>query len=389
MLHVRRIKIADECQCTGVDWILKYNYSARMFTERTFVHSINSKHKEERNMSSTMQYQPEWVREDFVDFIAEKISPVWAWKKVKAAVIKIRALSADFYQIQLRPNRNFKHQQFKAGQSILVTVEIAGVRHQRHYSIVKFLANGDIILAVKQQGKVSNALTQLAYGGVVELSQSQGDFVLDTSTSPLLLIASGSGITAIYSLLLDALEHSNRSVDVIYFNRDDAFHADLEQLHQQYAQFNYHHINTTTQKQHLTKALLDSLVPDFAQRQTYVCGANTMMQTAQQIFQDLNITDRLKQEYFQITADESLDAQPVVFLRSQQEFEAKSNLLESAEQAGLRPTHGCRMGMCNTCTCTKVSGSTKNILTGEINHDANTQIKLCISQAISPVVINL
>ena len=120
-------------------------------------------------MSSTMQYQPEWVREDFVDFIAEKISPVWAWKKVKAAVIKTRVLSADFYQIQLRPNRNFKHQQFKAGQSILVTVEIAGVRHQRHYSIVKFLANGDIILAVKQQGKVSNALTQLAYGGVVEL----------------------------------------------------------------------------------------------------------------------------------------------------------------------------------------------------------------------------
>ena len=340
-------------------------------------------------MSSTMQYQPEWVREDFVDFIAEKISPVWAWKKVKAAVIKTRVLSADFYQIQLRPNRNFKHQQFKAGQSILVTVEIAGVRHQRHYSIVKFLANGDIILAVKQQGKVSNALTQLAYGGVVELSQSQGDFVLDTSTSPLLLVASGSGFTAIYSLLLDALEHSNRSINVIYFNRDDAFHADLEQLHQQYAQFNYHHINTTTQKQHLTKALLDSLVPDFAQRQTYVCGANTMMQTAQQIFQDLNITDRLKQEYFQITADESLDAQPVVFLRSQQEFEAKSNLLESAEQAGLRPTHGCRMGMCNTCTCTKVSGSTKNMLTGEINHEANTQIKLCISQAVSPVMINL
>ena len=60
-------------------------------------------------MSSTMQYQPEWVREDFVDFIAEKISPVWAWKKVKAAVIKTRVLSADFYQIQLRPNRNFKH----------------------------------------------------------------------------------------------------------------------------------------------------------------------------------------------------------------------------------------------------------------------------------------
>ena len=29
-------------------------------------------------MSSQMQYQPEWVREDFIDFVAEKINPVWA-----------------------------------------------------------------------------------------------------------------------------------------------------------------------------------------------------------------------------------------------------------------------------------------------------------------------
>ncbi|WP_416346096.1 ferredoxin reductase [Acinetobacter sp. WCHAc060033] len=338
---------------------------------------------------SNMQYQPQWVREDFVDFIAEKINPVWAWKRVKAVVIKTRALSDDFYQIQLRPNRNFKHQQFKAGQSVLVTVEIAGVRQQRSYSVVKFLDNGDIIIAVKQQGKVSNALTQLSFGHVVELSQAQGEFVLEQSTAPLLLIASGSGITAIYSLLLETLTHSNRPVNLIYFSRDHAFHADLEQLHQQNAQFHYHYINTVEQKQHLTLELIQNLVPDFAQAQSYACGSSTMMKSAQKIFQDLDIADRLKQEYFQITVDENLAKQPVVFLRSQQEFEAKSNLLESAEQAGLKPTHGCRMGMCNTCTCTKVSGSTKNMLTGEINHDSNTQIKLCISQAVSPVTINL
>ncbi len=340
-------------------------------------------------MSSYMQYQPEWVREDFVDFIAEKINPIWAWKKVKATVVKTRALSTDFYQIQLRPNRNFKHQQFKAGQSVLVTVEIAGVRQQRSYSVVKFLNNGDIIIAVKQQGKVSTALSQLAFGRVVELSQPQGDFVLDQDHTPLLLVASGSGITAIYSLLLEALTDSNRPVDLIYFSRDEAYHADLEQLFQQYPLFNYHYINTVQQKQHLNIKLLQSLVTDFQQRKTYACGANAMMQSINQIYQDLNITARLKQEYFQIAVDESLEAQPIVFLRSQQEFEARSNLLESAEHAGLKPTHGCRMGICNTCTCTKVSGSTKNILTGEIDHDSNTQIKLCISQAVSPVVINL
>ncbi|MEG2300081.1 MAG: ferredoxin reductase, partial [Acinetobacter sp.] len=64
-------------------------------------------------------------------------------------------------------------------------------------------------------------------------------------------------------------------------------------------------------------------------------------------------------------------------------------LLDSAEQAGLRPAHGCRMGICNTCSCTKVQGVVRNLLTGELDQNNNTQIKLCISQAVSPVVINL
>lgn len=339
--------------------------------------------------SQLKQYQPEWVREDFVDFIAEKINPIWSWKKVKASIVKVRNLSADFYQIQLRPNRNFKYQYVQAGQSILLTIEIAGVRQQRNYSIVKLLSNGDIMLAVKRQGMVSNALTQSEYGHIVEISQPQGDFVLQQDKSPLLLVASGSGISAVHALLLEALKDQNLRVDLIYFTRDDAFHVEQQQLAQQYQQFNYHYINTLRQKQHFDLALLEHLVPDFAQRQTYACGADAMMKNVNEIYQQQNLQHQLHQEYFQIAFDENVVVQPVTFLRSQQEFEAKSNLLESAEQAGLRPTHGCRMGICNTCTCTKVSGSTKNVLTGEIDHGSNTQIKLCISQAISPVIINL
>jgi len=86
-------------------------------------------------MSHVMQYQPQWIREDFVDFIAEKINPVWAWKKVKASIVDVHMLSSDFYQIELQPNHNFRADAFRAGQSILVTVVIAGVREQRSYSI--------------------------------------------------------------------------------------------------------------------------------------------------------------------------------------------------------------------------------------------------------------
>ena len=232
-------------------------------------------------------------------------------------------------------------------------------------------------------------LGELSLSTLYATKPAQGDFVLQQDRSPLLLVASGSGISAIYALLLEALKDQNRVVDLIYFTRDDAFHVELQQLAQQDEQFNYHHINTKMQKQHLDLALLERLVPDFVQRQTYACGANAMMQSLNHMYKQQNLQHKLYQEYFQIAVDENLPKQPVTFLRSQQEFEAHSNLLESAEQAGLRPTHGCRMGICNTCTCTKVSGSTKNVLTGEIDHGSNTQIKLCISQAISPVTINL
>jgi ferredoxin len=114
-----------------------------------------------------------------------------------------------------------------------------------------------------------------------------------------------------------------------------------------------------------------------------------MMQSIQQLYAELQLTHVLKTEYFQIQVDSTLEAQPVTFLRAQQQFQAQNNLLESAEKAGLRPAHGCRMGICNTCSCTKVQGAVRNLLTGEIDAQSNTQIKLCISQAVSPVVINL
>ena len=181
-------------------------------------------------MSSQMHYQPEWVREDFVDFIVEKINPTWAWKKVKASVVDMQFLSENFITMTLRPNRNFQYQDFQAGQSILLTVVIAGVRQQRSYSIVELLKNGDIVIAIKVQGLVSNRLAQCRKNEIVEISQPQGTFVLETLPKALLLVASGSGITAIYALLKQALAQNCGAIDLLYFSRDQAFHVELEQL---------------------------------------------------------------------------------------------------------------------------------------------------------------
>lgn len=340
-------------------------------------------------MSQLNVYQPHWVREDFIDFIGEKFDPMWAIKKVKAKIVAKQNLSQDFVQIELRPNHNFNAKAYQAGQSVTVSVRMHGVFEQRNYSIVQILENGDLILAVKQQGKVSFGFSQLSLGSIVEISQPQGSFVLKDVVNPVVLLASGSGITSIYALLKQALKLQASKIDLVYFTRDDAYHAEFKSLALTYPHFNYHHINTLEQKQHLDEALLTRLVPHYQLSDTYACGASGMMLAVKSLYEQLKISDRLRTEYFQLNVDETVAAQPIKFLRSQQDFQATKNLLSSAEQAGLKPRHGCRMGICNTCSCTKVSGSVKNLLTGEIDHRNNSQIKLCISQAVSPVEINL
>jgi len=351
---------------------------------------INSQIQNEERMNAELSYQPHWIREDFVDFILQKIKPTFAWKRILAQVTAVQPLSEDMVSLSLKPNHHFDVRQVKAGQSVLITLMINGVYQQRSYSIIEVTQQGEIRLGIKVQGVVSKAAQQLRVGDSFEISQPQGDFVLHQGQQPALLIASGSGITAIYALLKQALQQQLEHVHVLYFNRAEVLHQDILALAEQYPQLHYHFFNTAQQKQHLDVALLEKLVPNFKQMQAYACGHHSMMKQAQQIYTEHAAAENFHQEFFQpVQVEHSSEAQPVSFRRAQQNFIATTNLLSSAEQAGLRPQHGCRMGVCNRCSCTKVSGVTQNLLTGEIDDQPNRPIKLCVSQALSPVTIDL
>ena len=65
------------------------------------------------------------------------------------------------------------------------------------------------------------------------------------------------------------------------------------------------------------------------------------------------------------------------------------SLLEQAEEAGLQPESGCRMGICHTCSCTKRAGSVRNLLTGEVSDTEDEQIQICISAPVGDVAIEI
>jgi hypothetical protein len=59
------------------------------------------------------------------------------------------------------------------------------------------------------------------------------------------------------------------------------------------------------------------------------------------------------------------------------------------EHANVKPTYGCRMGVCHKCVCNKVQGSTQDMLNGQQNHEPSNPLKLCVSSAKTDLVIDL
>ncbi|WP_267115558.1 2Fe-2S iron-sulfur cluster-binding protein, partial [Xanthomonas sacchari] len=64
------------------------------------------------------------------------------------------------------------------------------------------------------------------------------------------------------------------------------------------------------------------------------------------------------------------------------------SLLTALEAEGLRPKHGCRMGICNSCACGKQAGITRDLLSGA--HAAEPgSLKLCVNSASSDLTLDL
>lgn len=343
------------------------------------------------------KYQPVWVRENFIDFALSTLNPLWTWRAVKAKVQRINTLPDNMVEVTLTANRHFKP--YTAGQFVFVTVQINGVNEQRAYSIVNAPSrdHATITLAAKVQGKVSRYLAQdLKVGDVITISQPQGDFQVKTDDVPLLFIAAGSGITPIISMIRDQLnktrttKSSTTPMTLLYFSRDPVYRAELTALAEKAPQFTLHIIQDSAEAPaQFNQQLLDKLNIAPENMHTYLCGAPALMQAVNALWQEKSLSAQLMQERFVVPAtSDNATSYPVNFRQKQRTFDATGSLLVSAEKAGLNPASGCRMGICNTCVCQKVSGTVRNQLTGETSNRPNEAIKLCISEALTPLEID-
>jgi ferredoxin-NADP reductase len=322
-------------------------------------------------------------------------------------VTSVRRQTPNTVTLTIEPNHNWTG--FRAGQYTQLTVEIDGVRHTRCYSI----ANDDverrlIELTVKAHpgGVVSNFLVERARAGlVVGLSSSRGEFVLpDPRPDRILLMSGGSGITPVMSMLrtLCAGGHGGPVTFVHYCLTETelTYGPELAELAAGHPQLRVVRIFTDEPGRgdldgFASSEQLDAIDPDWRSSEIYLCGPAPLMASMAQICDKAGVSERLHTEAFTLThveAEAPYAGGVVRFAATGSTTEVSSDgrsLLELAESAGLTPAYGCRMGICQTCTCPLADGAVRNLVTGEVTTSRGQPVRLCVSAAVGDVTIDL
>ncbi len=329
------------------------------------------------------------------------VNPLWSLNRIKARLLDIIPETPDTKTFVFAANRHWRGH--APGQHVVIEIEIEGRRYHRTFTVSSApSADARFSLTIKRtaHGKVTRWLHEHARpGDVLSVSEAAGEFVLPNSTGELLLmISAGSGITPVMSMLRE-LRSRAFAGNVVFLHvcrtrADEIFGAELRDLAAAWPAFDLRIIHDRKTGP-LDAALLRQYVPDYARRQTFLCGPPRFMQMVRELWTTEGLEQHLSYEYFglppaETTASGELQA-AVNCTRSDTRFETAGAqpLLVEAETAGLTPAFGCRIGICKTCQCRKRSGTVANLLTGEVSSEPNQVIQLCISAARSNLELDL
>lgn len=329
-----------------------------------------------------------------------RANPMWSLDRVKARVTAVIDETADTRTFVLEPNHRWSRH--AAGQHVGVEVEINGARCRRSYSVSSAPGTGEIAITVKRQpgGKVSNWLhDHVQAGDVLTLEPAAGEFVLPDVLPPkLLMLSAGSGITPVMAMLRDLQQRGYRG-DVVFLHgcrtpADAIFGGELQLLGASLPGLSVQ-MHYSRDEGRLDPARIAQLVPDYAERQTLLCGPAAFMQAVLGYWKQQGLEGSIACEHFtgaflQREPGAEVQAQ-IAFARSERVIDSRgaAPLLDEAEAAGLKPKYGCRIGICHTCKCKKLSGTVENLLTGQVSSEPNEMIQLCVSAARSDLKLDL
>lgn len=365
--------------------------------------------------ASTIEKIHQWVSQSltqenqisaYFEPLIQMILPGWTTNATRSRVTQLRVETDDVYTLVIRPGRGWKP--FSAGQHVQITAEQNGSLQTRYFSISSspayFEKTGLIEMSIREQkgGRVTPWLRKaFAAGGICTLSPAEGEFLLPAGNQPLLMVAGGSGITPFRSMLSQmAASGDKREAHLLFYVRDEAnalFKDEFVRIAAEHDNIRITFMNSA-EKGVFSAEHLQQECPDFAERKVMICGPTPMIQLVRSVVAEKGVSaDDIMFEYFgaapiELDRGNAKDAY-VHFekgdVAAMSSADQPVSLLELAEQNGLKPVAGCRVGVCHQCKCTKKSGVVFNTLTGKYSDTGREDIQLCISVAVDDVVLDV
>ena len=294
------------------------------------------------------------------------------------------------------------------GQHVTVSVRVDGVRYTRCYSPTVLDAGTEehpdlrFTIGLHPEGTVSRHLHDHAeVGGVVELGTPAGEFVLPhPRPRRLLFVAAGSGLTPVLSMLSGLVaEGYDGAAVLLYYTRTPGHVPRRDELDALAARPNVEivHVHTRSGEGLLhgrfDRAHLAAVAPWYADTPAYVCGPPELLEQIREVYTSHGSGTMVNSEEFALRTpavspgeaggEVSFAASGIVAGNT------GSTLLEQAESAGLSPEHGCRMGICHSCTAIRLSGCTRDVRTGDVDSEPGRRIQICVNAPVGDVAVEL
>ena len=259
--------------------------------------------------------------------------------------------------------------EYRPGQFLTVRVPGGSARCYSLSSSPSTDAMMKITVKRVPDGHVSNWICdEVEPGMTLELLAPAGTFTPASFDDDLLLVAGGSGITPIMSIIKAVLTRGRGHLALVYANRDEGSVIFADELRRLAAEHPdrlcvVHWFDVRQGPP--TASELAGLLRPYADRDAFVCGPEPFLAVAHAALTDLGVADdRVHVERFEFVAEEP-PADDARVVTAEVELDGQTHrlpwpvttrLLDVIIGAGLNPPYSCRQGNCGACACRIVRG---------------------------------
>jgi ferredoxin-NADP reductase len=326
------------------------------------------------------------------------INPLWSARELRGRIVRVAPETDDAATIVIKPGWGWSFD-YQPGQYVGIAVSLNGRWSWRSYSLSSppLSDRGEITITVKAmpEGLLSTHLVRgVDPGTIVRLALPQGEFVLPDPPPPKILFwTGGSGITPVMAMLR-TFDRRGTMPDVVHVHAAPAenqaiFRDELRRLSRAHECLtlieNFDDVHGVLDVERLTE-----VVPDWGEREAWVCGPGPMLTAAEQHWHRARLSRHLHLERFSAELSGSAEGGCVTFLESGRsaQVDGATTLLEAGEAQGIRMPFGCRMGICHTCVVPLRKGRVKDLRNGA-EYDENQGIQTCVTAPAGDCVLEI